>query len=701
MRKLWSMALVLAMIFSICIATPAGAQETEKFANKICTVELSGGGYLSPSGEERGNGLTSGEKYEWRLKKLFGGYALIGENGFAADVNSASMESGASIIQWTASYAQNQKWNFEDAGSGCYYIISALSGLYVTENDGKVTQEEKADGKNQKWKIDITGEYEPQVERLLNSEAAKALDEYKYDRLYTYLMAGGEFNMLCYNKVEQMIDENDYFNMTKDEQSDFIESLFDVVSVDLMYGSMATKEKPEVRVVKTEKRDHVWLWYSKPDESAWVYTLEIEDAVSGNVHTMEYISVEENDEDYALLVGEAVGCFEEPIRRQLTTFFWTAADEGTWNGGGGQIWNNTDYRGDVDNMVQMFAHELGHVMDDGKIDYSVWTRAAAQDMVPVTGYGNTTRWEDLAEYSRCYLLSRGDESRIEPWEETYPERTIAYKALLYAVDKEFYKEYEDEFLEATAPIGDFRTKNYVRLKADGKYLTDVGGVPELAAEKDAARDWQTWIVYTSGEGTSILQNKATGKYLSFDSEEIGARLTLGDPVGIGIKQEKNGYSLVSEATGFKVNEALVTALDDEAAAFEIEDMGKMPYAGNYSIKLRITGEEMSYDAENGLGVSETGGTWEIVPADIGYYMITDAATGKALDVSGASYQDGAEVIEYEQTRGYNQQFEIKNNGDGTYSFVLRHSGMTLGVRDGKLCQGEGKSFCDRWIIEKK
>ncbi len=693
MKRVLSIAVALMMVFQLSVVV--FAEGTEDFKNTYCTVESENGEFLNLSTDEKGSGLTVGEEYEWRIKAFKNGMALIAQNGMAADVNGASKEAGATVIAWTFSGANNQRWQLEDAGDGYYYISSVLSGLYMAESDGKITQEEKGT----KWKLNKTREYEPVVEKLLESEAAKELGDYRLERLSTYLTAGGEFNMLCYDKAEKMIEEQNYFGMEKEEQKKFIESLFDIVSTDLMYGSMATKEKPEVKVTKSEKREHVWLWYNKPDETAWVYTVEIKDKESGNVHTIEYISVEENDEDYALLVGEAVGCFEEPIRKELTTFFWTAADEGTWNGGGGQIWNNTDYRGDVDNMVQMFAHELGHVMDNGRIDYNVWTRAAARDMVPVTGYGNTTRWEDLAEYSRCYLLSRGDDERIEPWEETYPARTTAYKALLYAVDNDFYADYKDEFDEATTPIGDFESKKYVRISLGGKYLTDDGDV-SLCEEKTAARDWQTWICYKSSEGTSIIQNKATGRYLAFDSDEIGARLTLGEQEGIGIKKEEKGFFLTAEATGFKVNEKLLTGLDEEAALFEIEDMGEAPYAGEYSIKLRITGEGLSANDE-GLTTGGEEKTWEIIPADRGYYMIADKETGKALDVSGASYENGAKVILYEQTRGDNQQFEIINNGDGTYSFKLRHSDMTLGVRDGEICQGEGKGFLDHWIIEKK
>jgi hypothetical protein len=706
MKKTVSLILAIAMLFSIGFSIPVGAEDNAEYKNMFCTVENEDGLFLAPSGEGKGKALTvSDEAEQWRFKSYGTSYSFIDEENLAADVNGASKNEGVTIIQWTPSGASNQKWTVEEADNGYCYIISLYSQLYLTEEDGVVTQEALDEEKSQLWKISIVGEYEPAVEKMLESDTAKALDSYKYERLCDYLLSGGEFNELCYNKVETMIEEQDYFSLSAEEQAEFIESCFSVVSTDLMYGSMATKLTPEVEVVKTEKRDNVWLWYSKPSESAWVYTIDITDEESDETHEMEYISVEANDEEYAKVVGQSVGCFEKPVRECLNTFFWTAANEGTWNGGGGQIWNNTGYRGDLNNMVQMFAHELGHVMDSGKMNNNIWYRAIAQDMVPVTGYGNTTRWEDLAEFSRMYLLAKGDDDRIAAIEKTYPARTLAYKALLYSVDSEFYSEYEEEYKLVTEPIGDYESGKYVKIALDGKYFTDVNGALELCDEKDSASDWQTWIVYESDEGASVLQNKATGKYITFEDGVIGAKLSLGEEAdSVGIKSEGDGYYLVSEWSGFKVNKDLETALDNEAVLFNVEDAGEIPYAGEYKLSLSVNGSELGYDEETGLGIysDEAETEWKIVPADRGYYNIVNVKTGKLLDVSGGSSSNGAKVILYDRTGGENQQFAIVSNGEGTYSLVARHSGLKLavGVNDNAICQADGKGYYTRWTLVK-
>lgn len=702
MKKCLSLTVAAVMLFSVCFALPVSAEEATDYANKFCTIETEDGLFLAPSGEDKGKQLTvSDEAEKWRFKHYSaGGYSFTDTYNFAADVNGASRDEGVKIIHWSASGASNQKWILEEAEDGYYYIISEFSKLFLTEEGGVITQEAQSEEKNQLWRITPVGEYDPPVEKMLGSDAAKALHRVRYERLCDYLLSGGEFNELCYNKAERMIEEQKYFEMTPEEQAEFVESCFEIVSTDLMYGSMATKLTPEVEVVKSEKRDGVWLWYNKPSETAWVYTVDITDEESGEVHEFEYISVEANDEDYAKTVGESVGCFEAPIRRTLRTFFWTEANEGTWNGGGGQIWNNTDYRGDVNNMVQMFAHELGHVMDDGKIDNNIWLRARAQDMVPVTGYGNTNRWEDLAEFSRMYLLARGDEDRTAAVEKTYPARTDAYKALLYATDSEYYAQYEEEYKEATKPIGDLKGGFYVMIACEDKYFTDKNGELVLEDKRDVIAPWQTWIAYEGSEGTTVLQNKATGKYISLDSDALGGKPVLGDePSPLGFAENPDGgYSVITQATGFKLDDSLTVSLDG-GGVFTVDSEGKLPYTGTYTIEMSADeGSMISFDEERGLTLSEDSHTWEIVPADRGYYNITDTKTGKYLDVSGGSTKNGAKVILYDRTGGWNQQFKIVQNSDGTVSFVLRHSELKLAVKNGALCQGEGNGYYTKWKL---
>ncbi len=692
MKKCLSIIMAVVMLFSVCGITGVMAEEGVDFTNKICTIENENG-YLAPSGVERGKALTVGEDAkEWRFKAFLGGsFAFVGEDELAADVNSASTKEGTTIIQWTFTGANNQRWLLEEAEGG-YYIKSAFSNLYMTEKDGVITQEEKSEDANQVWTVTIVGEYEPMVEKMLESDAAKSLSDYKYGRLYDFLMSGGEFNLLTYDKVEKMIKERDYFNLSYEEQVAFVEECFTVEPTSLMYGSMATKLKREISVEYVGIEKGAWQsWHGIPEEEPRLYNVTIKDTETGDYHVMQYISPYDNDEEYATVVGEAVACFEMPIIKVLWRFVYTSMNTSSWNGGDGTIWNNTGYRGDVNNMVQMFAHELGHVMDNGRQDNNVWYRAIAQDMVPVTGYGNTNRWEDLAEFSRLYLLARGDEDRIAAIEKTYPARTKAYKGLLYAVDNEFYKDYKDEYEETLYAVGDYDESGYVQITLDGKYLTDSNGTLTLEEKRDVIADWQTWEVYTLNKGASRVRNKATGRYLTFENNT----LTLGSVTDIGFKTVDGGYYMVQASTGFVIDGSFNVSLED-GAVWKVENAGRIPYAGDYKLKLSLTGEYLSFEEGAGLSFGEKEAVWTIVPVDKGYYLIMDKETGKVFDISGNSTAEGAKAILYSVTGGTNQHFSFVNNGDGTYMLKLAHSGLYLEATPEGLCQGDGS----RWILER-
>ncbi len=682
------------MLLSMCAVTTVMADKVADYTNKICVIENENG-YLSPSGAERGKALcVSDEKTRWRFKAFLGGSYSFVNGEFAADVNSASVDEGVTIIQWTATGANNQRWMLENAENG-YYIKSAFSNLYLTEKDGSVTQEAKNEELNQVWKLTVVGEYEPMVEKMLDSDAAKSLSDYRYKRLYDFLMSGGEFNLLTYDKVEKMIVERDYFNLSYEEQLAFVEECFTVEPTSLMYGSMATKLQRDIEVKFVGIEDNVWQsWHGIPEEDARCYDVTITDKETGDSHTFKYYSPYDNDEEYAATVGEAVACFEMPIAKTLYRFIYTSMNTSSWNGGDNTIWNNTGYRGDVNNMVQMFAHELGHVMDNGRQDNNVWYRAIAQDMVPVTGYGKTNRWEDLAEYSRLYLLARGDDMRVEAIEKTYPARSKAYKGLLYAVDNEFYKDYKDEYEATLYAVGDWDKSMQLKLSLDGKYLTDKNGTLTLCDENETIDSWQTWEVYTRSAGSSVFCNKATGKYVAL----VNGILTLGDASALGLKKSDEFYTMIDASTGFVIDEKFEVSIEN-GAKWIVEPAGNILNAGEKTISLQVTGENLTFVEGEGLALGEEENVWEFVPVEKGFYLIKDKKTGKVFDISGNSVANGASAILYSATGGTNQHFSLVNNGDGSYKLCVRHSGLYLTFTEDGLCQSDGSLGYVNWVIK--
>jgi pectate lyase C len=63
----------------------------------------------------------------------------------------------------------------------------------------------------------------------------------------------------------------------------------------------------------------------------------------------------------------------------------------------------------------------------------------------------------------------------------------------------------------------------------------------------------------------------------------------------------------------------------------------------------------------------------------GRYVIVNQHSGKALDVSARSQDDGANIIQWTYGGGTNQQWDVNNLGNGYYSIRAAHSGKSIDV----------------------
>ncbi|HMF98523.1 MAG TPA: DUF1800 family protein [Vicinamibacterales bacterium] len=71
--------------------------------------------------------------------------------------------------------------------------------------------------------------------------------------------------------------------------------------------------------------------------------------------------------------------------------------------------------------------------------------------------------------------------------------------------------------------------------------------------------------------------------------------------------------------------------------------------------------------------------WTLQPTDDGNVVLIAGHSGKALDVRGASLKDGAHVIQYTINGGANQEWLPQPVGDGYYTLTAHHSGEVLDV----------------------
>lgn len=71
--------------------------------------------------------------------------------------------------------------------------------------------------------------------------------------------------------------------------------------------------------------------------------------------------------------------------------------------------------------------------------------------------------------------------------------------------------------------------------------------------------------------------------------------------------------------------------------------------------------------------------WSVEPPGNGHVRIVARHSGKCLDVSGASLDNAAPVIQFACHGGENQQWRVENAADGYVRIVSRHSGQCLDV----------------------
>lgn len=82
--------------------------------------------------------------------------------------------------------------------------------------------------------------------------------------------------------------------------------------------------------------------------------------------------------------------------------------------------------------------------------------------------------------------------------------------------------------------------------------------------------------------------------------------------------------------------------------------------------------------------------------DRGVYTLTSATSGKLLEVSGASNEDGANVVQWADLGGPNQRWIIREVVDGFYSVVNVQSGKALEVYDFSTDDGANVVQYDFW-----
>jgi rhamnogalacturonan endolyase len=144
------------------------------------------------------------------------------------------------------------------------------------------------------------------------------------------------------------------------------------------------------------------------------------------------------------------------------------------------------------------------------------------------------------------------------------------------------------------------------------------------------------------------------------------------------------------------------------------DTSSEAISGVYRLINRNSGKALDVEESstaNGANIiqwADTGGInqqWRIISLGGGYYTLTAQHSGQVLDVNGRSTADGADVIQWPSTGATNQQWLIENMGGGNYRLTARHSGKCLTVLNGSTADGanveqrtDGGNNWQRWQL---
>ena len=87
--------------------------------------------------------------------------------------------------------------------------------------------------------------------------------------------------------------------------------------------------------------------------------------------------------------------------------------------------------------------------------------------------------------------------------------------------------------------------------------------------------------------------------------------------------------------------------------------------------------------------------FQIKAAGDGSYYIIATHSNKAVEVTGAYTNSGANVAQYTQNQSVAQRWFFDKNSDGTYTMRQRNSGMAMDVTDAKTANGTNIQQCTR------
>ena len=618
------------------------------------------------------------------------------------DVPDALKTAGTQLIQYTYYSNIQQKMELTLHSDGYYTISPAHCDLVLAEKDGKVIQSADSKSDYSRWKLEFVSG--PVLNSVVESPGYKLLSDNRQSAVKRYFFSDLWISQQAANNAESLFAAADYASLSAEKQAALLEQALSWTASYQVGGTLPYDSVAEYKIVSKsyDPSFDIWRGDRRP---CWIYEVEMAGDAPGQLHKFTFVS---NEEDVPMVERsiEALGRLPYAIRQYVHNLYWKAGDgANSFNGGGNQIWIRLNYVPETSMQIAgTLCHELGHILDSNTLpNNDVWSYAESLDGCPISGYGASNQAEDLAEFNKLYIMSRGTDL-LDDVEKTYPNRYAVLSGMLYRADPVYFADlapYEAKITEIENILA-HRADGSIAKKIDDKkyYILRDKKTGKVATVKDASLDNETPLVLEDFKGADnqLFFIEKYGDTIRFFVKHSGSSIQLDDSgiANMTVNQYGGTWAVDDRFAVYEQNGAYIfksvrydLALSNDgeyvrqnknAAEWLLEAYSSNKSNYDYTISvgnLRIAATD---DGVVGLKQSreaeKSNYLWKLKNLHDNVYRIVNSKTGEAIDILDLSTKPGAKAITWNVTGEENQMFVMEETPSGAM-FKCVHSGLYL------------------------
>lgn len=638
----------------------------------------------------------------YRVTKIDDNYAYLMNmlSRRSLDVPDAVTTVGTQLIQYTYYSNIQQKMALISDGEGYYTISPAHCDLVLTEKDGAVEQSEP-NGDYSKWKFEFVSG--PILDTISSSAGFALLSDNRQNAALNYFSSALWISQQAANNAESVFAAADYPSLSAAEQAALIEDALNYTASYQVGGTLPYDTVANYTIVSKsyDPSYDIWRGDRRP---CWIYEVEMAGDAEGQLHKFTFVS---NEEDVPMVERsiEALGRLPYAIRQYVHKLYWKAGDgANSFNGGGNEIWIRLNYVPETSMQIaSTLCHELGHILDSNTLpNNDVWSYAESLDGCPISGYGATNQAEDLAEFNKLYLMSRGTDT-FDDVQKTYPNRFAVLSGMLYRADPVYFAElkpYESRITEIEQILA-HRTDGSIASSIDDSkyYILRDKATGKVATVKDASLDnetplvlddfkWQDNQIFSIDKyaGTVRFFVKHSGSSIQFDDSgladktvnQYGGTWAVDDRFSV---YESNG-AYIFKSTRYDLaisNDGENVLQNKNAAEWLLEPVGENIAKKDYTITVgNVNIVSDYYGSVSGVATksgSAARNRWKLENFYDNVYRIVSSEDGSAVGFRDYPTEPGAEAHSY--VGGGDEQLFVKEDTIAGSTFRCVASGLYL------------------------